>query len=340
MTQAESENRGLYEFLCLSRQKVYRLVFVQQLCRSAFWVGLACIPLMYLRGRLGITGGGIFATYLLVSLAGAGVLTGLKHLQLRQVVSGLDLSADSHDRVSSGLEFLADPDPFKRLALREAEQWLASHSSRIACIWKWPREAPFALAVLIAILLLWWLASPAMVGSPSPVEVPFLSTSQSKPASQSRPTSKPTSVPSSRQSPPGRTPGQTSQPGQAGGQQPGGQQPGQASGQQPGQAGGQQPGQAGGQQPGGQQPGQAGGQQPGQASGQRRQAVNSPAKQADSSPAKQADSSLGRQAVNSQAKQADSSLADSSLAKQAVNSQAKQVGSSQAIWWPEVLRLE
>ncbi|MCY2928893.1 MAG: hypothetical protein NTV86_05255, partial [Planctomycetota bacterium] len=232
MTEAEAENRGLYEFLCLSRQRVYRLVFVQQLCRSAFWVGMACIPLMYFRGRLGITGGGIFATYLSVSLAGAGVLTGLKHLQLRQVVAGLDLSVDSHDRVSSGLEFLADPDPFKRLALRQAEQWLALHSSKIACIWKWPRETPFALVVLIAMLLLWWF-SPSATSTPphSLVATPPSAASKSRPASQSRPTSEPASAPSSRPSPPGL----------AGRGTNGSQQPGQA-GTSGGQAGGQQPG--------------------------------------------------------------------------------------------------
>ena len=302
MTQAGSANLGLYEVLCLSRRKVYALVFAQQLCRSSLWVGLVCLPIMYFRAELGLPGAGVFTAYLIFSAIVAAALAWLKHIQLKQVVGKLDLSADKHDQVSSATEFLADPDPFKRLALHKTEQWLATNADQIRCLWKWPRETPLTVAVFVALLAVWWLTPPASASAHRPAGTPQPGGAQSQPATQSQPASQ---GQSSRQSQPASQgqsasqsqPASDGQPsptpsdkstsalasGQAGRQEKtntnSGQAPGQQGGQQPGQPGqsgtgqtpGQQPGQtpAGNGQAAGQKSGQNGtGEQPGRPGGQ------------------------------------------------------------------------
>lgn len=169
----------LHRFLAQARRRVVVDRSMTAVCRATFWVALAAIPVVAFRARLGLGDLSLFVAIVLCIVAVSGWLLWGKHVRLRQLPDYLRAEPDDHDRITSATEFMDDPDPFKRLAVRQTEHWLRAEAPTVPTARTWPphaTRAAFAVAVLVAVWLLTpsaaVAAQPPAAPTPSPTSTP------------------------------------------------------------------------------------------------------------------------------------------------------------------------
>src|SRR4051812_28738797 len=105
---ADAVGVRLRAFLGQSRDALRWRLLVQECARAAFWSGLAFVPLMALRSRVGARGDVLFIVCWLIAIVVGTVLTLRRRLQLGQVIDRLSLSPDGSDRLAAAAEFMSD----------------------------------------------------------------------------------------------------------------------------------------------------------------------------------------------------------------------------------------
>jgi len=149
----------LLAFLRARRRTIMAWVILWQLCRATFWVSVAGLPLPVLGRLIGIDPWFTLGVYPVLTLVLGLALAFTQVVQVRQALRELDLACDRHDLLTSAVEFLGAVEPFRRLALRQAERWLENHAPDIRCLQRWPRETRYVLPGVLLCLSVWGLCS-------------------------------------------------------------------------------------------------------------------------------------------------------------------------------------
>ena len=112
---------------------------------GALWLGLAAIPVIVLG--------------LVVPPAIAWAMLLRRSTSLAEIVSRLDLSADSHDRIATEVDFLGDADPWRQLAVRKYDDWLNANKATVKYVRPKLWEVKYAIFILLGLLVLAHLVS-------------------------------------------------------------------------------------------------------------------------------------------------------------------------------------
>lgn len=155
-------------------------------------VVLIALPLVAWRARLGFRNdylalGIVSATALLFT-----IIAMRKRVRLSEVAERLAAPATDRERIATAVEFAGDSDVFKRLAVRQTEQWIESEGDRLSQT-RLSRTPRYAVLALIAMILV-WLLTPSLLRFP-PGQVFAAAIPATRPSATSQPASQPASQP-------------------------------------------------------------------------------------------------------------------------------------------------
>ena len=131
-------------------------------------VALLTAPVVAMRSRVRLSTPVLAVAAIAAASLLAVVINSRRKLRTPDIIAQLDITPSDRERLSCAAEFLVDPDPFKQLAVRQAEDWLNTRTQPISCRPQWRREAT-AAAAAIALLIAIWLLTPGwfVAGAPA-----------------------------------------------------------------------------------------------------------------------------------------------------------------------------
>src|ERR1700722_5729252 len=133
-------NSILYQFLDSCRRRLEFGNAMSSVGIAATVIAIAAAPFVAWRSGLGLNDSILFILIILGIAVVFAALYTRRGVRIQQVPDRLDASADDRDRLASATEFMGDPDPFKRLAVRQTEEWIAEENDRLSRskTSKWP----------------------------------------------------------------------------------------------------------------------------------------------------------------------------------------------------------
>jgi hypothetical protein len=159
LSQIANANSSLYQFLDSVRLHLERINFLTAGGIAATLVCAVASPFVAWRAELQLRDS-ILAIAIIVAMGVAYAFFAMRRsVRLMQVPERLEVEIEERERIATAAEFMTEDDPFKRLAVRQTEQWIEYESERLAEV----RRSGWPIAGIIAIvlLILLWILTPS-----------------------------------------------------------------------------------------------------------------------------------------------------------------------------------
>lgn len=150
----------LYRFLDAMRLRMELWNAISAAGIAVTAVCAAAAPMVAWRAGLGLRDGILMCGIVVLVAVIFLMLASRRGVRIGQVPQGLDVQVEDRERLASAAEFMAEDDPFKRLAVRQTEAWIEAEGQRLEKTgWRrWPIVGAAALLLLILI----WLLTPGV----------------------------------------------------------------------------------------------------------------------------------------------------------------------------------
>jgi hypothetical protein len=151
-------NSTLYRFLDAARVS---MEFWNAMSAAGIAATLVCgiaLPFVAWRAAIGLRDGVLAVAIVICTGTLFAFLARRRSVRIQQVPQRLEVEVSDRDRVATATEFMGDEDPFKRLAVRQTEQWIDEEREKLSQIKKsrWPYVGVGAIVLLI---LIWALTT-------------------------------------------------------------------------------------------------------------------------------------------------------------------------------------
>ncbi|HEY1684205.1 MAG TPA: hypothetical protein VGG19_05555 [Tepidisphaeraceae bacterium] len=159
MSEIANANSSLYQFLDSVRVRLERINFLSAGGIAATLVCVVASPFVAWRAELQLRDSLLVVAVIATMVAGYAVMAMRRAVRIMQVPERLEVAIEERERIATAAEFMTEDDPFKRLAVRQTEQWIEYESERLAEVRRsgWP----IAGIVAIVLLILLWILTPS-----------------------------------------------------------------------------------------------------------------------------------------------------------------------------------